>query len=154
MRLSAHASEARCKQATIALDTDLAGNPQAFNPAELLLAALVGVHDQGHRARDADPASSSCAASRCTCTACARTCRRRLESITLRDRRRHRRARPAAGPAARQRAQVRHRLQHRGTGHRTVRRAAPEERNPHECRPRPQPRPRQLQRAPSASASG
>jgi uncharacterized OsmC-like protein len=40
IRLSAHASEARCKQATIALDTDLAGNPRAFNPAELLLAAL------------------------------------------------------------------------------------------------------------------
>lgn len=39
-RLSAHASEARCKQADIALDTDLAGNPDAFNPAELLLAAL------------------------------------------------------------------------------------------------------------------
>ena len=28
------------KQADIALDTDLAGNPDAFNPAELLLAAL------------------------------------------------------------------------------------------------------------------
>ena len=40
VRLSAHASEARCKQATIALDTDMAGNPQALNPAELLLAAL------------------------------------------------------------------------------------------------------------------
>jgi uncharacterized OsmC-like protein len=40
VRLSAHASEARCKQATVTLDTDLAGNPQAFNPAELLLAAL------------------------------------------------------------------------------------------------------------------
>lgn len=40
VRLSAHASEARCKQASIALDTDLAGNPLAFNPAELLLAAL------------------------------------------------------------------------------------------------------------------
>lgn len=40
VRLSAHASEARCKQATIALDTDMAGNPQAFKPAELLLAAL------------------------------------------------------------------------------------------------------------------
>ena len=39
-RLSSHASEARCKQATITLDTDLAGNPGAFNPAELLLAAL------------------------------------------------------------------------------------------------------------------
>lgn len=40
VRLSAHASEACCKQATIPLDTDMAGNPQAFNPAELLLAAL------------------------------------------------------------------------------------------------------------------
>jgi uncharacterized OsmC-like protein len=40
VRLSAHASESRCKQATITLDTDMAGNPQAFNPAELLLAAL------------------------------------------------------------------------------------------------------------------
>jgi uncharacterized OsmC-like protein len=40
VRLSAHASEAHCKQATITLDTDMAGNPQAFNPAELLLAAL------------------------------------------------------------------------------------------------------------------
>ena len=39
-RLSAHASQAHCKQAIIPLDTDLAGNPEAFNPAELLLAAL------------------------------------------------------------------------------------------------------------------
>jgi len=39
VRRSAHDSEARCKQATIVLDTDLAGNPD-FNPAELLLAAL------------------------------------------------------------------------------------------------------------------
>ncbi len=40
VRRSAQASEARCKDATIALDTDLAGNWEAFNPAELLLAAL------------------------------------------------------------------------------------------------------------------
>ncbi|MGW8307421.1 MAG: OsmC family protein [Achromobacter pulmonis] len=40
VRLSAHASQAQCKLATITLDTDLAGNSQAFNPAELLLAAL------------------------------------------------------------------------------------------------------------------
>lgn len=40
VRQSAHTSQAQCKQATITLDTDLAGNPQAFNPAELLLAAL------------------------------------------------------------------------------------------------------------------
>ena len=39
-RVSAHQSQSRCKQAQIALDTDLAGNLDAFNPAELLLAAL------------------------------------------------------------------------------------------------------------------
>ncbi len=40
VRLDAHGSRARCKQAEITLDTGLAGNPNAFNPAELLLAAL------------------------------------------------------------------------------------------------------------------
>jgi uncharacterized OsmC-like protein len=40
LRLDAHGSLARCKSAEIPLDTDLAGNPDAFNPAELLLAAL------------------------------------------------------------------------------------------------------------------
>jgi uncharacterized OsmC-like protein len=40
VRLSAHASESRCKDAVIKLDTDMAGNRDAFNPAELLLAAL------------------------------------------------------------------------------------------------------------------
>lgn len=39
-RIDAHGSLARCKRAEIVLDTDLAGNPDAFNPAELLLAAL------------------------------------------------------------------------------------------------------------------
>jgi len=39
-RLDAHGSRATCKSATIRLDTDLAGSPDAFNPAELLLAAL------------------------------------------------------------------------------------------------------------------
>ena len=39
-RVDAHGSLARCKNAEIALDTDLAGSPDAFNPAELLLAAL------------------------------------------------------------------------------------------------------------------
>jgi uncharacterized OsmC-like protein len=39
-RLDAHGSVARCKQSSIALDTDLAGRSDAFNPAELLLAAL------------------------------------------------------------------------------------------------------------------
>jgi uncharacterized OsmC-like protein len=40
MRMDEHGSLARCKNAEIMLDTDLAGNPDAFNPAELLLAAL------------------------------------------------------------------------------------------------------------------
>jgi len=33
-RIDGHASMARCKHAEIALDTDVAGNPDAFNPAE------------------------------------------------------------------------------------------------------------------------
>jgi uncharacterized OsmC-like protein len=40
VRIDAHVSLARCKSATLPLDTDLEGNPDAFNPAELLLAAL------------------------------------------------------------------------------------------------------------------
>lgn len=39
-RLDSHGSQARCKDAAITLDTDLAGRPDAFNPAELLLAAV------------------------------------------------------------------------------------------------------------------
>jgi uncharacterized OsmC-like protein len=39
-RVDAHGGAARCKDAEITLDTDLAGRPDAFNPAELLLAAL------------------------------------------------------------------------------------------------------------------
>jgi len=39
-RVDAHSSVSRCKNAEIALDTDMAGNPDAFDPAELLLAAL------------------------------------------------------------------------------------------------------------------
>jgi uncharacterized OsmC-like protein len=39
-RTSAHGSEATCKSASLLLDTDLAGRVDAFNPAELLLAAL------------------------------------------------------------------------------------------------------------------
>lgn len=40
VRQDAHGSEAHCKDAAIVLDTDLAGRRDAFNPAELLLAAL------------------------------------------------------------------------------------------------------------------
>ncbi|MFO6421218.1 OsmC family protein [Hylemonella sp. W303a] len=46
-RVDAHLSRAVCKNAEIALDTDLAGNPQAFNPAELLLAALTACMVKG-----------------------------------------------------------------------------------------------------------
>jgi uncharacterized OsmC-like protein len=46
-RIDAHGSIARCKSASIRLDTDLAGNPDAFNPAELLLAALAACMIKG-----------------------------------------------------------------------------------------------------------
>lgn len=39
-RIDEHGSRSRCKNAEIVLDTDLEGNRNAFNPAELLLAAL------------------------------------------------------------------------------------------------------------------
>lgn len=39
-RLDAHGSVARCKSAELSLDTALSGRLDAFNPAELLLAAL------------------------------------------------------------------------------------------------------------------
>ncbi|KAA3622330.1 MAG: OsmC family peroxiredoxin [Proteobacteria bacterium] len=46
-RIDDHGSEAECKSATIPLDTDLAGRADAFNPAELLLAALAGCMIKG-----------------------------------------------------------------------------------------------------------
>lgn len=39
-RLDAHASLAQCKDAEILLDTDVDGRTDAFNPAELFLAAI------------------------------------------------------------------------------------------------------------------
>ncbi len=39
-RIDAHDSEATCKDARLDLDTDPKGRPDAFNPAELLLAAV------------------------------------------------------------------------------------------------------------------
>lgn len=39
-RLDAHGSQADTKDASLILDTDLAGRRDAFNPAELLLASL------------------------------------------------------------------------------------------------------------------
>ncbi|MEO8621364.1 MAG: OsmC family protein [bacterium] len=46
-RVDAHGSTASCKAATIRLDTDLAGTQDAFNPAELLLAALAACMIKG-----------------------------------------------------------------------------------------------------------
>jgi uncharacterized OsmC-like protein len=40
VRIDGHGSKARCKDAEILLDTDMKGRRDAFNPAELLLAAL------------------------------------------------------------------------------------------------------------------
>jgi len=39
-RIDAHGSQASTKAATIILDTGMAGRPDAFNPAEMLLASL------------------------------------------------------------------------------------------------------------------
>ncbi len=39
-RLDPHGSEATCKEARLILDTDPNGRPDAFNPAELFLAAV------------------------------------------------------------------------------------------------------------------
>lgn len=46
-RVDSHHSVAHCKNAQIPLDTDLAGSPDAFNPAELLLAALTACMVKG-----------------------------------------------------------------------------------------------------------
>lgn len=47
VRLDEHGSFARCKSAEIRLDTDMAGNADAFNPAELLLAAITACMIKG-----------------------------------------------------------------------------------------------------------
>lgn len=39
-RLDAHGSVASCKDAAVSLDTDVNGRQDAFNPAEMLLAAI------------------------------------------------------------------------------------------------------------------
>lgn len=46
-RVDAHGSLARCKGAEIRLDTDLQGSADAFNPAEVLLAALAACMIKG-----------------------------------------------------------------------------------------------------------
>ena len=46
-RLDSHGGEARAKKAVITLDTDVNGRPDAFNPAELLLASLAACMIKG-----------------------------------------------------------------------------------------------------------
>jgi uncharacterized OsmC-like protein len=46
-RIDAHGSMATTKDATLLLDTDLKGRPDAFNPAELLLAAVAACMIKG-----------------------------------------------------------------------------------------------------------
>ena len=46
-RLDQHGSTARCKGAEIILDTDVSGRTDAFNPAELLLAAVAACMIKG-----------------------------------------------------------------------------------------------------------
>ncbi|WP_432431372.1 osmotically inducible protein OsmC [Rhodomicrobium vannielii] len=46
-RIDAHGSAATTKAAEIMLDTDLAGRADAFNPAELLLAAVAACMIKG-----------------------------------------------------------------------------------------------------------
>lgn len=46
-RLDSHGAEASTKEARIVLDTDMAGRPDAFNPAELLLASVAACMIKG-----------------------------------------------------------------------------------------------------------
>ncbi len=46
-RTDSHGSAARCKDAELILDTDVKGRPDAFNPAELLLAAVAACMIKG-----------------------------------------------------------------------------------------------------------
>ncbi len=46
-RIDSHGSTASCKEAELVLDTDVAGRHDAFNPAELLLAAVAACMIKG-----------------------------------------------------------------------------------------------------------
>lgn len=46
-RIDAHGSAAHCKEAEVVLDTDVRGRADAFNPAELLLAAIAACMIKG-----------------------------------------------------------------------------------------------------------
>ncbi|MCZ4287258.1 OsmC family protein [Hoeflea alexandrii] len=46
-RIDAHGSQAETKEASIILDTDMQGRPDAFNPAELFLASIAACMIKG-----------------------------------------------------------------------------------------------------------
>ncbi len=46
-RIDAHGSVASCKDATVSLDTDVNGRQDAFNPAEMFLAAIAACMIKG-----------------------------------------------------------------------------------------------------------
>ena len=46
-RIDAHGSEATAKEASLTLDTDVKGRPDAFNPAELFLASIAACMIKG-----------------------------------------------------------------------------------------------------------
>ncbi len=107
----AFATGDQCPSAVLALDTDPAGRTDAFNPAELLLAAVAACMLKGiervipllkfrlegatvrvHGVRQDAPPTN--------------------DANRLRSRDRYRRVRPAPGSAAPERAEIRHDLQH------------------------------------------
>jgi uncharacterized OsmC-like protein len=114
-RLSERVSVAMCKAATIDLDTDLAGSPNAFNPAELLLAALAACMIKGiervapmlkFQLRSVTVSGSWRPAGRSAADGIHR----------IRARRRFRRVGRTARTASYERAEVRHGIQHGGPG--------------------------------------
>lgn len=71
-RIDAHGSAAHCKDAEIILDTDVNGRVDAFNPAELLLAAIAACMIKGIE-RIAPMNHFTSEAYRFACMACGRT---------------------------------------------------------------------------------
>lgn len=82
-RVDASGSLATCKDATLTLDTALAGRRDALNPAELLLAALSACMIKGIE-RVVPMLKFSCAALRSACMASGRTSLRRWNASTTR----------------------------------------------------------------------
>ena len=82
-RIDSHGSEASTKEARIVLDTDMAGRPDAFNPAEMLLASLAACMLKAPSAL-CRCWTSTCAAWRFRFKASARTARPGWRGSTMR----------------------------------------------------------------------